>query len=270
MATHSRIDAFLLERIHPNGAYESGIYAAAFRLLDATNMSGYLIASFMLPYIARRWSVKTEINSVILQCRHFLLMVSAGITVTVFFLAPWMQQVLYHHNDAYAVEVLQWCLPAIAGYSLVHIYGTALTATGRVIDFCYIILLAVLINSTLNLLLIPRMGAKGCCIAALCSQLFSGITAMLYAKQKLHTNLHFRSLLIYIFTGLLLAGFYYAFRNGPIPEWLLLMAAIMIGTAIMVLTKLAGIAALINTWRTPDQSPGEPPDRSQGDQSQGN
>src|SRR4029077_1738512 len=118
-------------------AYESGIYAGAYRLLDATNMSGYLVASFMLPYIARRWSTKQEIDSVVLQCRHFLLMLSAGIVTTSFFLGPWIQRVLYHHYDDYAVSVLQWCLPAIAGYSLLHIYGTALTATGRVIDLCY-------------------------------------------------------------------------------------------------------------------------------------
>ena len=42
------------------------------RLLDAANMCGYLVASFMLPYIARRWSSHTEINSVVLRCRHFL------------------------------------------------------------------------------------------------------------------------------------------------------------------------------------------------------
>jgi len=252
MSTHSRIDAFLLERIHTNGAYESGIYAGAFRLLDASNMCGYLVASFMLPYIARRWSNQTEINSVILRCRHFLMMVAIGVIATGVFLGPWIQRVLYHHNDEYAVEVLRYCLVAMAGYSLVHIYGTALTATGRVMEFSIIVLISVLINSTLNLLLIPGYGAKGSCLAALSSQLFCGIATMLYARQKIHTAVNIRSGLIYIFTGLLLSGFYYAFRNGPIPQWLLIMAAAGIVTSIMLLTKLAGITQLIKAVRKQD------------------
>ena len=252
MSTHSRIDAFLLERLHTNGAYESGIYAGAFRLLDAANMCGYLVASFMLPYIARRWSNQTEINSVVLRCRHFLLMVATGVIATGFYMGPWIQRVLYHHNDEYAEEVLRYCLAAMAGYSLVHIYGTALTATGRVIEFSYIVLISVLINSTMNLLLIPSYGARGSCIAALCSQLFCGIATLLYARQKIHTAIHFRSLLIYIFTGLLLGGFYYTFSNGPMPEWLLIIIAAGIVATIMLLTRLAGIAQLIKAVRKQD------------------
>lgn len=252
MSVHSRLDAFLLERISNQGAYEAGIYAAAYRLLDATNMACYLVASFMLPYIARKWSKKEEINSSILNCRHLLLMFATGITCTAIFLAPWIQRVLYHHDDAIAVQVLQWCLPALIGYSLVHIYGTVLTATGRVADFCYINLLSIGINITLNLLLIPLLGAKGCCIAALCSQLFCGVTSMLYASQKLMIPLHFRSLLIYTFTGILLSAFFYYFRDGQAGKWLLIVAAGMITVSVMLATKLTGITAWLGTWRNSD------------------
>ncbi|HUS00952.1 MAG TPA: hypothetical protein VMY77_04455, partial [Chitinophagaceae bacterium] len=37
MSMHYRLDGFLLERIHPDGAEQAGIYAAAYRLLDAGN-----------------------------------------------------------------------------------------------------------------------------------------------------------------------------------------------------------------------------------------
>lgn len=249
MSAHYRIDAFLLERIHINGAYEAGIYAAAYRLLDAANMGGYLVGSFMLPYIARRWSDKTEISTVVLQCRHLLLMSTVGIITTVVFLAPWIQRILYHHDDVYATEILQWCLPALAGYSLVQVYGTVLTATGRILDFCYINILAVVINVTLNLVLIPSLGAKGCCLAALCSQLFTGIVSMLYVKQKTQITPHFRSLLIYIFTGLLLAGFYYGFKNWPVGNISLIALAIMITIAVILTTRLVSFTALVSYWR---------------------
>jgi O-antigen/teichoic acid export membrane protein len=249
MAAHSRIDAFLLERIHVNGAYESGIYAASYRLLDAANICGYLVASFMLPYLARQWSEKAEINTVLLQCRHFLMMLATGLITTAVFLAPWIERVLYHHDDLYAVEVLQWCMPAIAGYYLIHLYGTVLTATGRIADFCYIVLAGLVVNCILNLLLIPDLGAKGCCIAALCSQFFTGLLVFLYARQKLGTWLHFRSLLIYIFTGTLLSVFFYVSSDWPVGRWILIAIAIVITVIVMILTRLAGFALLITSWK---------------------
>src|SRR5690606_34285044 len=40
MSVHNRLDGFLLERLHPDGNYETGMYAAAYRLLDAFLMPG--------------------------------------------------------------------------------------------------------------------------------------------------------------------------------------------------------------------------------------
>lgn len=244
MSLHYRLDGFLLERIHPNGAYEAGVYAAAYRLLDAANMIGYLFASFLLPYIAKQWSEKKDIQAVILTSRHFLIMFSVTVVSAVFFLAPWIQQILYHHNNADAIKVLQYCIPALIGYSLVQIYGTVMTATGQIVSFCYITLMAVVINTVLNLLLIPSLGAKGCCIAALASQLFCGIAAMVYVKQKSGISFHLRSLLIYIFTAAILIGFFYGCKDLLISKWLLLAGAGMITLLLMITTRLFAI----RTW----------------------
>lgn len=247
MSVHYRLDGFLLERIHSNGAYEAGIYAAAYRLLDASNMVGFLFASFLLPYIARKWSEKQDIGAVVLGSRHLLLMFSVTIASIVFFLAPWLQQVLYHHTDSYAITVLKWCLPALVGYSLVQIYGTVMTATGLIIPFCYITLISVIINIVLNLLLIPSFGAKGCCIAALASQWLCGITSMIYVKQKTGIRFHPSSLLVYIFTGIIVSGFLYWSNSLAISKWLLISAAGIITLLILIASKLL----LVKSWRLP-------------------
>jgi len=249
MSVHYRLDGFLLERIHPNGAYEAGVYAAAYRLLDASNMMGYLFVSFLLPYIAKQWSEQKDIETVILENRHLLLMFSITIVMVVLFLAPWIQHVLYHHNDVKASEVLQWCMPALVGYSLVNIYGTIMTATGKILTFCYITLISVIINIALNFFLISSLGAKGSCIAALVSQWFCGITAMLYIRQTTKIRIHFRSLLIYIFTAAILSLFLYWGNNMPISKWLLITAAGMITLLIMILTKLFSIKMWIVSMR---------------------
>jgi O-antigen/teichoic acid export membrane protein len=249
MSVHYRLDGFLLERIHKNGAYEAGIYAGAYRLLDAANMTGYLFASFLLPYIAKQWSEKKEIQTVILTSRHLLLMFSVTIAITVFFLAPWIQQILYHHNDLKATGILQCCIPALIGYSLVQIYGTVMTASGHIIPFCYITLLAVTINIILNLLLIPSLGAKGCCIAALASQWFCGITAMVYVKQKSGITIHLCSLLIHIFIAVILCGFFYSCKNLHLDKWLLVAGAAIIAGLGLLVTKLFRINSWINLFK---------------------
>ncbi len=209
MSIHYRLDGFLLERIHVNGDHEAGIYASAYRLLDAANMIGALVAMFLLPYGARHWSDKENYSNVVLGARHFLILFSIAVGTIAVFLAPWIQKTLYHYDSIEAIEVMRWCLPALIGYSLVHVYGTVLTATGNIVPFCYITLNAVVINVVLNLMLIPSLGALGCCYAALISQFFCGVLSMFYAWKKSMASIHFRSIFAYIFTAALLSGFLY-------------------------------------------------------------
>lgn len=249
MSVHYRIDGFLLERLLPAGSYEAGVYAGAYRLLDAANMIGFLFASFLLPFLARQWNNKAESNAVILSTRHLLMAFSIGFSCIAFFMAPWIQQLLYRHTDANAVEVLQYCIPALIGYSLVSIYGTVMTATGHIKSFCVITLFSVLLNIGLNLSLIPSIGALGCCIAALVSQTSCGIATMIYVNQKLGVSLHFRSLLTYIFIAILLGSFLYWGDRLAINKLVLFIAVPVITLSVLLLTKLLRPAEWIASLR---------------------
>jgi O-antigen/teichoic acid export membrane protein len=67
MASIGRADGFMLERLGDGGSYEAGIYASGFRLVDAVNMGGYLMASFLLPFISRNWP---ELSSIKPICKY--------------------------------------------------------------------------------------------------------------------------------------------------------------------------------------------------------
>ena len=245
MSAHYRLDGFLLERIHANGAHEAGLYAGAYRLLDAANMIGYLVASFLLPFIARQWSQGKAIEAIVLNSRHLLTVFSLGVIITTIFLAPWIQKILYHTDDETAITILQWTLPSLIGYVLVQVYGTVLTATGFIRIFCIINLVAVVINVALNLVLIPGWGAQGCCIAALISQCVCGLATMYYANKKTGVTVHVPSLLMYIFIALLLVGFYWLLSGPNGNNWLL-----MSGAAIIVLiAAVAGKLFDAGKWR---------------------
>jgi O-antigen/teichoic acid export membrane protein len=225
MSAHYRFDGFLLERLHPDGDYQAGLYAGAYRLLDAANMIGFLFASFLLPYLANLLGKRKEIQPVVLGSRHLLIVFSLFISITVFFKAPWLQNALYDHKGDDAVRVMQWCLPVLIVYSLVHVYGTVLTARTHLLPLCYILLVSVGLNITLNLLLIEKYGAIACCISALVSQGFCGIAAMIYARKKSGLDIDIRSFLIYIFIAGLLIGLYYMTRNFTINQWFLVSLA---------------------------------------------
>ncbi len=237
MGVHFRLDGFLLERMHPDGAEQAGNYAAAYRLLDAANMIGYLFASFLLPFIAGQWSEKKDSSAVILTTRHVLITFSVGVSVLAIFMATWIQSLLYPGNSN-TITVIQYGIPALTGYSFVALYGTVLTATGHIKLFCGLTFVAVLLNILFNLLLIPHWGAKGSCIAALISQGFCGCITMVAVKKKVGAAIHPGSLLVYISIALLLAGLFYYGQRAGINAILLISAAILLTLLCLLLTRL--------------------------------
>ncbi|MFI5129219.1 MAG: lipopolysaccharide biosynthesis protein [Chitinophagales bacterium] len=235
MSCHARIDGFLLERL--SGAGEAGKYAGAYRLLDAANMIGFLFASFLLPYLARNQNDGRIAANVVLNIRHLLAVFSITFSCVVVFLAPWIQKILYHHDEAGYAEVLQWCVPALIGYTLVQIYGTVMTATGHIVAFIYITVISVIINILINILLIPSFGARGSCWAALISQFFSGMATIWYNRQKLNIPVDMRSVLIYIFIGTLVCAVLYL-GQGWLSNWIIIIVSGVIALLMLWLTKL--------------------------------
>ena len=246
MSAHYRLDGFLLERLHPQGDLEAGRYAGAYRLLDAANVAAFLLVSFLLPYVARHQQQMQKANEAILFIRHFLLLLSTGITVVVLLFAPWIQALLYHEQSPESVKVLTFCLPVLTGYSLMQVYGTVLTATGHIRLFCRIVLFSLLLNITLNLFWIPAMGAIGSCYAALISHTACGIACMVVARQKTGIALFPRTLLSTILIGLILYSFLY-FGMSIIPN-----IPVLISCGVILVITMAFITRLFNLskWKS--------------------
>ncbi len=246
MSAHYRADAFFLERLHPNGAYEAGLYAGAFRLLDASNMIGFLFASFLLPFIANQLSRRKPVEWIVLNSRHLLVIFSLFVGVSFIFQSDWIHDFLYTNKDERAITIMQWCLPVVISYSFVHIYGTLMTARSQLMPFCYILLVSVGVNIILNLLLIPAEGALGCCYSALISQTICGTGAMIYSHKKSGIRINLRSILIYIFIGGLLSAMYYFCRDLAVSHWLLISMAGIFTLAVSYQFKLIDL----NIWKS--------------------
>ena len=184
MSAINRQDAFLLNRLHPNGDYEAGIYAGAYRLLDAANMIGYLVAAFLLPYISRNWD-NIHLKKVLVLCRNLLLVIAMVVIAITMVFAHTIAGLLYHSNFSYQVLIIQLCMPAIIGYYLVQVYGTVLTASGNIRLFLKISIPFLFFNLVSNIWMIPAYGARACCIIAVITQLSYGTLLSVVARKKI-------------------------------------------------------------------------------------
>ncbi|GAB4093133.1 lipopolysaccharide biosynthesis protein [Flaviaesturariibacter terrae] len=195
MSVHTRLDAFLLERIHPQGPLQAGIYAAAYRLLDAGNTVGYMTAAFLVPFAARHLKEPALVDATTLRLRHGLLAAAFGFVAVCAAFAPQLMRLLYHTTDAYSIRVLVACVAVLPAYYGIHIYGSLLTSAGRFAWFNATVLGSVLLNTALNLYLIPRYGALGCCWAALASQYACAVACFAGARGAFALRLHLPSLM---------------------------------------------------------------------------
>jgi O-antigen/teichoic acid export membrane protein len=234
MSVHYRLDGFLLERIHPNGAMEAGIYASAYRLLDASNMVGYLASSFLVAFVARNLKDKEGLEDAIFNTRHLLMFCSLGAASFVIVFAPWLEKLLYHSTQQYNSLVIQLCIASFPGYCLVHVYGSVLTGSGKLRQFISILIVCVLLNVVLNIALIPMMGALSCCIAALASQYLCGVWTMVSASSGLHISYNTKSILIYLLFAALLGLFFYLGRNAMINVWIILTVAVFASLFVLI------------------------------------
>ena len=218
MSVHTRLDGFLLERIHVNGAMEAGIYASAFRLLDAGNMVGYLAASFLVPFVAHHLNRKAVVEQTVLRLRHLLMVPAITIMIVIVTFPDWVYSLLYYNSTEYSSRVLSLSIIVLPAYYLIHIYGSVMTARGLLRQFILIVFIAAIINTVLNLFLIPVYGAIGSCIAALVSQYLCALLVFIFCSRYEKIRFHLKSVAGYIITGILMFALFYVSETAGLEE----------------------------------------------------
>jgi O-antigen/teichoic acid export membrane protein len=161
------------------------------------------------------------VEETVLTARHALLLFGALATLFLVLCAGPVQQALYPASGAYAAQVLRWCLPVLPAYLLLQVYGSLLTAMGQLRLFIRLLLSSVFVNALLNIILIPQLGAVGCCIAALVSQYLCAGSVYLVATRKNRIAHGTKEWLQLAFVMLLLAALFYFGRQQAVPVLLL-------------------------------------------------
>ena len=173
MTFYNRIDTVMLERMLPDGAVQSGIYAQAYRLLDSANMIAYLFAGLLLPIFARMIKLKQRVEDMVKLSASLLLAPALIVAIGSYFYSGDLMNLMYVkniENSAVVFGILMSCFVAV---STTYIFGTLLTANGNLKHLNFMALIGMLINLTLNLILIPKYQATGAAISSLITQVLT-------------------------------------------------------------------------------------------------
>lgn len=170
MSFYTRIDTVMLERMLPDGDVQSGIYAQAFRLLDAANMIPFLFAGLLLPMFSKMIKNFEPIQPLLGLAFNLLIVTSFTFAVAcIAYRVPIMDILYVHHPDESSV-VLGILMFSFVFISITYIFGTLLTANGNLRFLNLISGIGVLLNIGLNLLLIPKYQVVGAAVSSVFTQ----------------------------------------------------------------------------------------------------
>jgi O-antigen/teichoic acid export membrane protein len=209
MLIYTKADTVLLKELIPNGNEEVGIYAAAYRLIDALNMIAVLFAGLLYPIFSKMIKEKVDIEP--LTKIAFALLVIPSMVLAMFsvFYADEIMKLLYIHNISESAAIFKVLIIAFIFICNGYIFGTLLTANGSIRLLNKIALLGVITNIILNIILIPHYGAIGSAFVSLFTFTIVTSTQLFFSFRTFQLSLRFNYLIRAIISLILIFSIAY-------------------------------------------------------------
>ncbi len=184
MIAYTRLDAVMLERLLPDGKVEAGIYASAYRLLEACGSFSLLFGGLLFPMFSRMLGKGENITGLLnISCR---LMAVLGFTAAIcfsVFRTPIMME-LYQDATPYWADTLGILIWSFVPISFMYIFGALLMANGNIWILNRIFAFGVLINLIVNFIFITLWKAHGASASAVLTQTYI-IVALMWASIRI-------------------------------------------------------------------------------------
>jgi O-antigen/teichoic acid export membrane protein len=231
MTFYNRIDTVMLERMLPDaskvtglnsGEMQAGIYASAYRLLDATNMIAFLFSGLLLPMFAKMIKHKESVESLVRLSFSLLFMGAIIVSLTSFFYSHEIMSLLYPFNPkgtesllAYgsrieeSSRVFGYLMGCFIPISTTYVFGTLLTANGNLKQLNIMAGVGMTLNITLNVFLIPRFFAAGSSFASLTTQFATSLIQVVLVQRlfRFKVNYRFLTALVVFVAGVIVIGY---------------------------------------------------------------
>lgn len=171
MMVYYRTDGVMLERMLPDGAYQAGLYAKGFTLMEAGNMVTYLFAVLLLPIFTRMLKKGEDIVPTLGLSFRWVLAGTWALTALCVTFPVEILGLRFTGNNAEAAPVFALLMGSFMLFSLSYILSTALTARGDMKMLNRLALLGMVLNIVLNFILIPQFKAEGSAWASVLAHL---------------------------------------------------------------------------------------------------
>jgi O-antigen/teichoic acid export membrane protein len=231
MSFYNRIDSVMLERLLPDGKTEAGIYAQSFRILDAASMFAFLFAGLLLPIFSRMIKQQDPMHDMVTLSFKLIIIPAIILACIAVFYSQYIIEWMYNEHVDYSATIFPLLMLGFISISMTYIFGTLLTANGNLKELNILAGIALLMNITLNFILIPKYKAYGAAVSSLATQSYMAIAQIVVAMRKFNFSIDWELIIrLGSFTGVIfIMGW---FSRTYIPNW---YAACLILAVISVL-----------------------------------
>ncbi len=252
MTFYNRIDTVMLGKLLPDtdGDIQAGIYAHAYRILEATNQIAFLFAVLLLPLFSHLIKQSQKLIHII-KIAFSLLFVSTTILAfsSLFysydFMALLYEEYLQESADVYSIIIF-----GVIAMGTSYVFGTLLTANGNLKELNIIAAISLALSLVLNIVLVPTMLAVGSAIANVTALSFSSLAQLYIVRKsfKFAPNLaYLKGLVAFVVLSALITygstffeSVFWIWRVGVV---------IVLSLSIAMLFKLLNIRELLNAVR---------------------
>ncbi len=184
MSFYYRLDSVMIDRLLEDGAYQAGVYAQSYRILEGFNMFGYIVAALLLPIFSRMIKKKEPISKLVYAGFSLVFIPSSLAVIISLFKPAEIMGLLYDNSVIESAELFPVLMLSFLCIALTYIFGTLLTANGSLLILNKIAFVGLIINFFVNYTLIPIYGAYGAALATLMTQIVV-ISSQLFFVHKI-------------------------------------------------------------------------------------
>ncbi|MES2778625.1 MAG: oligosaccharide flippase family protein [Bacteroidota bacterium] len=185
MMLYTRLDVLLIKKLLPEGDTENGMYAQSTRLLEAVNMMAVLVSGLLLPMFSAIIRKRQSITPLVKLAMMVLLVPAIMGVVFCYVYGSDIMNLLYLDTSDYQTSVFKLCISSVLPMCVMYVFGTLVTAKGKMTVLIRFALVALVFNVAANIYVIPRYGALGAAGVALVTHSIIAVSNTYVALTRL-------------------------------------------------------------------------------------
>ncbi len=251
MGVYTRGDTVLLNRLLNDdiGDYENGIYASAYRVLDALNMFGFLFAGMLLPIFSRLFVKNNRVQELVKTTVNILIPISLAIAANALFFNADIMNFLYSENTTSASQIYLFAMLIFPAFCIMNVYSTLLTARGDLRLLIGVAIVASTISMGANIIFIPTYKALSLAYVAVVVHWFAAGCHIFFSIKK--TDLQAKPIwtLQFVLFFLIYCGLNYLLDYLNINLAITLLLNMLVFVPIALLSRLWNLKELTKYFR---------------------